>query len=150
MYLMPKGNRLRRNRYSIENQIYHVTCCTLNRAPFFHDFYLARQVIRTMKFKDDCCQTKTFAFVVMPDHLHWLFQLKASSLSEVFQSVKSYSSNQAGFRLWQPGYHNHAVRREEDLVKLSRYIVANPLRKGLVEKIGDYPHWDAVWLTGKM
>jgi len=26
------------------------------------------------------------------------------------------------------------------------YIVANPLRAGLVERLGDCPHWDAVWL----
>ena len=23
---------------------------------------------------------------------------------------------------------------------------ANPLRAGLVTRIGDYPHWDAIWL----
>jgi len=28
----------------------------------------------------------------------------------------------------------------------ARYIVANPLRAGLVERLGDYPLWDAVWL----
>ncbi|PJA25997.1 MAG: IS200/IS605 family transposase, partial [Alphaproteobacteria bacterium CG_4_10_14_0_2_um_filter_63_37] len=27
-----------------------------------------------------------------------------------------------------------------------RYLVANPLRKGLVEEIGQYPHWDAIWV----
>ena len=31
---------------------------------------------------------------------------------------------------------------------VARYIVANPLRAGLVERVGDYPYWDAVWLTG--
>jgi REP element-mobilizing transposase RayT len=49
-------------------------------------------------------------------------------------------------RLWQPGYHDHALRREEDLVATARYLVANPLRAGLVQHIGDYPLWDAVWL----
>jgi len=29
---------------------------------------------------------------------------------------------------------------------MARYIVANPLRAGLVERIGDYPLWDATWL----
>jgi hypothetical protein len=29
---------------------------------------------------------------------------------------------------------------------VARYIVANPLRAGLVEHLGDYPLWDAVWL----
>ena len=31
-------------------------------------------------------------------------------------------------------------------MKLARYVVANPLRAGLVEKLGDYPLWDAVWV----
>jgi len=25
-------------------------------------------------------------------------------------------------------------------------LVANPLRKGLVEEIGQYPHWEAIWV----
>ncbi|MNL58136.1 hypothetical protein D3C87_1817490 [compost metagenome] len=48
--------------------------------------------------------------------------------------------------LWQQGYHDRALRRDEDLVKLARYVVANPLRAGLVEKLGDYPLWDAIWV----
>jgi len=38
------------------------------------------------------------------------------------------------------------MRKEEDLQALARYIVANPLRAGLVKRVGDYPHWDAMWL----
>ncbi len=49
-------------------------------------------------------------------------------------------------RVWQKGYHDRAVRREEDLRHIARYIVANPLRAGLVRKVGDYPLWDAIWL----
>jgi REP element-mobilizing transposase RayT len=48
--------------------------------------------------------------------------------------------------VWQPGYHDHAVRQDEDLRAMARYVVANPVRAGLVKDIGDYPHWDAVWL----
>jgi hypothetical protein len=32
------------------------------------------------------------------------------------------------------------------VVKVARYIVYNPVRAGLVSRIGDYPHWDAVWV----
>jgi hypothetical protein len=49
-------------------------------------------------------------------------------------------------RLWQKGYHDRALRRDEDLQQAARYIVANPLRAGLVKRLGDYPLWDAVWL----
>ena len=48
--------------------------------------------------------------------------------------------------LWQHGFHDRAIRREEDLAAVARYVVANPLRAGLVDRIGDYPLWDAVWL----
>lgn len=48
--------------------------------------------------------------------------------------------------LWQNGFHDRALKREEDLVKIARYVVANPLRAGLVEKLGDYPLWDAIWV----
>jgi hypothetical protein len=29
---------------------------------------------------------------------------------------------------------------------LARYVVANPVRAGLVQRVGQYPHWDAIWL----
>jgi REP element-mobilizing transposase RayT len=48
--------------------------------------------------------------------------------------------------VWQRGFHDHALRRDEDIVRVARYIVANPLRAGLVSRIGDYPLWDSVWV----
>lgn len=48
--------------------------------------------------------------------------------------------------VWQEAYHNHSVRGEEDLRALGRYVIGNPVRVGLVERVGDYPLWDAIWL----
>jgi len=72
--------------------------------------------------------------------------LGSHNLSAVMQSVKGLSAKKIGRPIWQDGFHDHALRREEDLKATARYIVANPLRAGLVERIGDYPHWDAIWL----
>jgi len=30
---------------------------------------------------------------------------------------------------------------------MARYIIGNPVRSGLVQRVGDYPFWDAVWLN---
>lgn len=49
-------------------------------------------------------------------------------------------------RVWQPGYHDRAVRQEDDLRALARYMVTNPLRAGLARSVADYSHWDAIWL----
>lgn len=48
--------------------------------------------------------------------------------------------------LWQRAYHDHALRSEESLREVARYIIANPLRAGLAHRIGDYPFWNAVWV----
>ncbi len=90
---------------------------------------------------------ETLCFTIMPDHCHWLLRLIGTkTLSATLAAMKSITAHRYGGPLWQDGFHDRALRSEEDLVSVARYIVANPLRAGLVQRIGDYPHWDAVWL----
>ncbi|HBA66896.1 MAG TPA: transposase [Methylococcaceae bacterium] len=143
----PHSKDLRKGRFSAPNQIYSVTINIEDRIPVFKDFNAARGLINIMRNEQTLGRANTLAFVVMPDHLHWLLQLTGQmSLSKVLQSVKGLSAKKVGRPIWQEGYHDRAVRREEDLQSIARYIVANPLRAGLVKKIGEYPHWDAIWL----
>ena len=94
-----------------------------------------------------CRQAETLAYVVMPDHVHWLVRLQPQgSLGEAARRYKALFSLALGEPVWQRGFHDHALRDDEDLRAVARYIVANPLRAGLVEDIGAYPHWDATWL----
>jgi REP element-mobilizing transposase RayT len=145
-----RSSALRKGRYSELGQLYLVTSCTLNRECFFGDFYNARTVVKSLKYQDEIGRTDTYAYVVMPDHIHWLFALKTVTLGHAVGSVKSWVSKSLGRPVWQSDYHDRALRCEENLLQASRYIVANPLRAGLVENIGAYPHWDSVWLTGSM
>jgi len=144
--------RLRTGRHCEENQIYLLTANILGREPVFKDYGLGRLVVHQFRQAQEEGFADTLAWVVMPDHFHWLIQLQKGTLGQLMCQVKSLSTrsvNTASGRsggLWQQGFHDHALRREEDLVKLARYVVANPLRAGLVEKLGDYPLWDAVWV----
>jgi REP element-mobilizing transposase RayT len=89
----------------------------------------------------------TLAFVVMPDHIHWLVQLKdLMLLSGAVRLYKAKVSLLLGQRIWQHGFHDHALRAEEDIAGVARYIVANPLRAGLCDKIVNHPYWNAKWL----
>ncbi|QXE09076.1 MULTISPECIES: REP-associated tyrosine transposase [Pseudomonas] len=152
---MPKlsaSHRLRFGRYDELNRIYLLTANTLNREPVFRDFALGRLVVAQFRSAQEQGFANSLAWVVMPDHFHWLIDLKRGSLSDLMQRTKSLSAravNLAANRegsLWQQGFHDRALRREEDLVKIARYVVANPLRAGLVQKLGDYPLWDAIWV----
>jgi len=97
-------------------------------------------------------RVESCAWVIMPDHLHWLFRLTDGTLDGLMRDMKSHSGrqiNRAGGLVppfWQPGYHDHAVRQDESLKAMARYVVANPLRAGLVTRVGEYPLWDAAWL----
>ena len=143
----PHSKDLRKGRHSEINQIYLITTVTENREPVFKNFQAARILIRKLKKEQESGRADTLAFVVMPDHLHWLMQLTSQTeLAKILQSVKTLSAKEIGKRFWEPGYHDHAFRKEEDVKAIARYIVANPLRAGLVKRIGDYPHWDALWL----
>jgi len=98
-------------------------------------------------------QLASLAWVIMPDHLHWLFQLQEDqNLSEIVRLLKGRSAHRVNHYLqrqgsvWDRAFHDHALRKDEDIKNIARYIVANPLRAKLVEKLDDYPLWDAVWL----
>ncbi len=146
------SHRLRLGRYTEHNRIYLLTANTFERRPVFRDFTLGRLVVYQFRNAQEQGCAKSLAWVVMPDHFHWLVELQRGSLGGLIQRTKSFSTkavNRSVGRktcLWQQGYHDRALRREEDLVKLARYVVANPLRAGLVEKLGDYPLWDAIWV----
>jgi putative transposase len=146
---VPYSNLLR-GRASIGGQIYLVTTVTRDRAPLFTNLHLGRIVVRTLHSQ---AFAATLAYVVMPDHLHWLVQLqRGSNLSEAVKTVKGRSAleiNRArGARscVWQPSFHDHALRKEEDLQDVARYVVCNPIRAGLVRKLHDYSLWDAIWI----
>jgi len=71
----PHGMNLRRGRVSLPGQIYHITTVTLGREPVFSDLRNARFLINTLHQSQVRDEASTLAFVVMPDHLHWLMQL---------------------------------------------------------------------------
>lgn len=149
---MPRDDLLI-GRYSEPYRIYHVTTVTEGRICYFKDFNCARLVIAEMRLCYEEKILQSLAWVLMPDHLHWVFQLGESvPLSEAMKSVKARSSKAANLYLgragqfWQRGFYDHALRKDEDLKKVCRYIIANPLRKNIVSHIGDYPLWDAIWL----
>jgi REP element-mobilizing transposase RayT len=146
------AHRLRSGLYSESGQIYLLTAVVLNREPLFRNFKNGRLVVDALRTAEREEFATTLAWVVMPDHFHWLIELKNTQLPTLMARTKSriaVTVNRSIRRqgpVWQHGYHDRAIRKEEDLQAVARYIVANPLRAGLVEKIGDYPLWDAIWL----
>jgi len=145
--LLPHSKQLRIGRASLPHHAYLVTMVTKSRVKIFARHESAAVAAKCLYDDIIVLRADTLAFVVMPDHLHWLLQLgELASLSETVRLYKAKVSIMLGQRIWQNGFHDHAVRAEENIVDVARYIVANPLRAGLCDKIGNYPYWNAVWL----
>ncbi len=146
-----RTQNLRTGRYSAAGQVYLITTVTHDRKPVFRDFYSGRLVVDAMRTASP--SARTLAFVVMYDHLHWLMQLNEDrELSNVVQFVKSNSARSVNrYRgssgvLWSKGFYDRALRKEEDIKACARYVVANPLRAGIVATVGEYSLWDAEWV----
>ena len=146
------GRHLRKGRYSETSRHYIVTAVTHKRKPIFNHFSSARLLVNEFRLLSHSHIVDSLAWVIMPDHFHWLFVLNSTSISDVVRCVKgksaysiNLSQNNSG-QIWQKGFYDHALRKDEEIQAMARYIVANPLRAALVENIGDYPHWDVVWL----
>lgn len=153
---MPRDNLLI-GRVSLPGYAYLVTTVTQGRIPHFSDFPCARLAVREMRRIEEEGLVQSMAWVLMPDHLHWLFTLgEYVPLSAAIKHFKGRSSSAVNGYLsrsgavWQKGFHDHAVREGEDVLEMARYIVANPLRAGLVNSIGRYPLWDAIWVGGSL
>lgn len=144
---------MRKGRASIDSQIYHISTTTHERRRLFRNFHCGRAVVQCLRHEDEARRADTLAFVVMPDHLHWLFSLSpGGSISECVKNVKCNSAYLVNQRLgttgkiWKTAFYDRAIRQEEDLAAVARYIVANPLRAGIVSSVRDYPLWDAKWI----
>lgn len=153
----PRGYRaLRRGRCSEPGRIYLLTTETRDRAPIFSDWPVAFAASCRFADVDTWAVSRLLCWVLMPDHWHGLLQLgESASLADCMQWARGHTAhavNQALSRsggIWMPGFHDRALRRDDDLLSVTRYIVNNPVMAGLVARAADYPYRDAGWLPGR-
>jgi len=144
--------RLRIGRHSEFGRLYLLTTITQQRRPIFNNFQLGRLVVDQFRQAHEDGIVISKAWVVMPDHFHWLIELQNKTLGELMCRIKSRSSvninrlTKTHERVWQKGYYDRALRQEDDVKAAARYIIQNPIRAQLATRIGDYPLWDACWI----
>ena len=147
------AHRLRKGRISQIGQYYLLTTATCDRVPIFTRPEAAKTVLSSLIWLDRQGWIGFDAAVVMPDHVHFVAELRTGNLGKLMQNLKGYTSrriNQLLGRngpLWQPQYHDHAVRTNEVLKEVTLYCLHNPVRAGLVRDFHDYAYWYCRWLV---
>jgi putative transposase len=109
------------------------------------------------------------AFCIMSNHVHVVFkpllddeslkEIKGSNplkfvssvptLGETMQSLKGYTAHEANKILnrtgqfWEEESYDHEVRNDEELSRIVKYVLNNPVKAGLVK---DWRNWQWNWL----
>jgi len=147
-----RSRALRKGRYSEPGRVYFVTSSCHNRNSLFNSSQLAQIVISEF---DRCAVEgicRNLAYVVMPDHIHWLLQIRRENrLEDIVQKLKGRSARKINLRratqsrVWQPGFHDRTLRSEGNIEGAATYLIHNPVRAGLVKDYRDYPYWWSAW-----
>ena len=145
-----KLNRLKDFDYSQE-YIYFVTTCTNNKICYFGEIINNKMILNQFGkiiqnqidwIKNQYKYFDIHHYVIMPNHIHLLCQIKINeniitnkkikSLSELIGAFKTTSSKQIHitgnkeFR-WQRSFHDHIIRNEKSYNFIHNYITNNPL-----------------------
>lgn len=125
---------------------YFLTWCCFERQPLFREGLAVAnapaQIVRA-------CEPSRIALTAccfMPDLLHMLVMgiQPDSDGRKFFRLAKQYAgyghSQAFGGRLWQRYGYEHVVRSTQTSRAVSRYILENPIRAGLVKTVDEWPY----------
>ena len=86
---------------------------------------------------------RILGYCVMPDHLHLLALNINGSLLDMIRLLKGRTARalraELSSTLWQRSFHDHMLRRNEDIHATLLYLLENPVRAGLVSDWSQYP-----------
>ena len=130
--------------YADPAHAYFLTMCARSGTPFT-DERLASEVVASLHWLRANRGLVIYAYVLMPDHLHLLVRPRRGdrTVGALIGAFKSFTTRQSwdlGHRgaLWQPRFYDHVVDDHDEAIAIMRYILENPVRKGLVQMADDY------------
>ena len=81
----------------------------------------------------------------MPDHLHLVVEA-IDSRADLVQFVSLFKQRtgyvhrrRTASALWQAGFYDRVLRKDEATATAVQYVLANPVRAGLARTIGEWP-----------
>jgi putative transposase len=136
---MPRTSRLKS-----ESGIYHIIMRGINRQRIFFDDEDCNRFIHTLMEYKDVCGFKIYTYCLMENHMHLLLHeckellgtiMRRICSSYVFWYNKKY--DRIGY-LFQDRFKSEPVEDDTYFLTVLRYILQNPVKAGLVDKIEDY------------
>jgi putative transposase len=139
-----KRIRLDPESYGRTADAYSVTIATLNRRPIFADASCASSAVKVLHDLAAVRSIRVYCYCVMPDHVHMV--VSPSPICDIPTFVGQYKNltQREVWRLgntgvfWQKSFWDRIVRSDESLQETIRYVLNNPVRRGLVSAWEEY------------
>ncbi len=124
---------------------YSLIICTRDRQLVFDEPNVVTAVLSTILRCAARWEFAVLAYCFMPDHLHLI--VGATTERADLRTFMSRWKQRAGYEhkqrtgrvLWQPSYFDHVLRDDEATERAVRYVLENPVRKGLATEFSEYP-----------
>ncbi len=131
-------------RIEFPGAIYHVTSRGNERKAIFRNVSDRKTFLEILAQVKERFDWECHAYVLMENHYHLLIETPKGNLSRGMKPLNSLYAQKFNFRykrtghLFQGRYKAFLIEKECYLLELSRYIVLNPVRAGLVENPDEY------------
>jgi putative transposase len=154
--IMSRPKRLTGHSYTGVS-LYFLTFCVRQRRHVFRSEQTFSETLTQIRQAASDERFALLAYCFMPDHAHLLVEGVAedSNLRRFVTVAKRRSgavyARVANSPLWQEGYYERVLRPGENPRSIARYILASPLRAGLVNSLLEYPFMGSdVWSVREM
>jgi len=132
-------------RVHIPGGTYHIITRGNNKDPIFikNEDYLV--FLNIFKDRWEKYPIRIYAFVLMPNHIHFLVEIDDFPLAKLFQPVFTayaiyFNANYKRIgHVFQDRFKSYLIEDDDYLHEVFRYIILNPIRAGICEDLDDYP-----------
>lgn len=141
-----KKIRLPEYAYSLKNSPCLITICSKDKKGIYSKSSFTRFSVDLLIELSKKNGIVLLAYCFMPDHVHFVVAVDEDKsivdLVRKFKSISTIKSRRFGFegRIYQNRFYDHFIRKDEGLEKTVKYVLNNPVRKGLVEAWEDFPY----------
>ena len=139
-------------RLDHEGAVWHITSRGNARARVFQDARYRREFLEVLGLTIESAAWRLHAFVLMGNHYHLLLETPEKTLSKGMHLLNGVFTQRFNRRwkrvghLFQGRFKSILVERESHLLELLRYVVLNPVRAGMVDRVEDWP-WSSFRAT---
>jgi putative transposase len=135
-----------------QDNLYFVTICVKDMVCTFGNIENQKMILNSFGeivkqqwfwLSEQYPYTELHAFVVMPNHIHGIIEIKRKNAISESQKIKSLSQLMGAFKttsskqihllgnlnfVWHRSFHDHIIRNDEAYEKISNYIENNPMK----------------------